>query len=446
MSGLEGPAGATELEERIRFHILSNQPPGTAAAITFARVPDDPAWPPDVLSFPEVLELARRLREIVTGARPLDPNDFALPEENGPTADLFDMADLEGRAQDALTVVSGAETVLENALSVFPVDDSITDPVPSLNALRQALLAALAVGIAGAIPVAAAGNDATTYQALIPQARSVLNELKARKKNAEESFQHFQTLDAAGGEPEVNGPLMRDYLADTIRYVFGAAFRVLPRFQPRKVSEINLALNHPGLLDGDDPDAPLRWFQQVSRVSPALNRYEMAAFLAETISGQAFDLRVGQLPFQDPDRWLGLPLATDQELAPGRVSLVTHLPLGFNDGASFTGLFLDYLQERIPNPNERTGISLHFNQPGSRAPQTILLAVPPRRQDTWTWPDLVQTVYDTLDLAKIRAVDTETLTGLGHYLPGIFLSYNPDDDTVSTDMLVYTHSVLEENI
>jgi len=52
--------------------------------------------------------------------------------------------------------------------------------------------------------------------------------------------------------------------------------------------------------------------------------------------------------------------------------------------------------------------------------------------------DLEAIVTETLELAKLRAVDYDALSGLGHVLPAIFLANNvggdPGGDTVSSQL------------
>jgi hypothetical protein len=42
-------------------------------------------------------------------------------------------------------------------------------------------------------------------------------------------------------------------------------------------------------------------------------------------------------------------------------------------------------------------------------------------------------LLETLDLARIRAVDTDALDEIGHYLPALYLAFNTAGETVSTD-------------
>ena len=64
----------------------------------------------------------------------------------------------------------------------------------------------------------------------------------------------------------------------------------------------------------------------------------------------------------------------------------------------------------------------------------MLVAVPPKNADRWDSESLVATLNETLDLAKIRAVDGELLGRLGHLLPAIYLAANAANDTISSNL------------
>jgi hypothetical protein len=67
-----------------------------------------------------------------------------------------------------------------------------------------------------------------------------------------------------------------------------------------------------------------------------------------------------------------------------------------------------------------------------------LLAVPPDPASAWTPAMLYRGLAETLDLAKIRAVDMEALDQISHYLPTLCLGFNAQDDAVSTDFAPLT--------
>lgn len=82
-----------------------------------------------------------------------------------------------------------------------------------------------------------------------------------------------------------------------------------------------------------------------------------------------------------------------------------------------------------------TGIAFNYDQPDAKAPNTLLLAVTPKQTGKWSWDDLAETLNDTLEMAKNRAVEPEQLedTVFGQILPGLLTEVVPPqlrpDDT-----------------
>jgi len=70
-----------------------------------------------------------------------------------------------------------------------------------------------------------------------------------------------------------------------------------------------------------------------------------------------------------------------------------------------------------------TGIAVHHDGPDAEAPQALLVAVTPPTVP-WSAELLVATVLETMQLAKLRAVDADLLGTLGQILPTIFLPAN----------------------
>jgi hypothetical protein len=97
------------------------------------------------------------------------------------------------------------------------------------------------------------------------------------------------------------------------------------------------------------------------------------------------------------------------------------------------GLLVDEWVEVVPNVKETTGIALQYDRPDAAPPQTILVAVPPELGVPWTVWSLSLVLLETLDLARIRGVDSEALDELGHYLPALYFAVNTANDTISTD-------------
>jgi hypothetical protein len=153
---------------------------------------------------------------------------------------------------------------------------------------------------------------------------------------------------------------------------------------------------------------------------------------------------VVQLPYVANAVWGALPGGA----APGgSVGFVLLAPAGTDfstkkDGLLAAGLLIDELVEVIPSAAETTAVAFQFEHPAARAPQALLLAVPPDDQ-AWTAATLETTLLETIALVEqVRPVDPDSLKGLGQFLPALYFALNlgtdgsgTDPDTVSTDFL-----------
>jgi hypothetical protein len=103
-----------------------------------------------------------------------------------------------------------------------------------------------------------------------------------------------------------------------------------------------------------------------------------------------------------------------------------------------TGLLVDEWVEVVPNTHETTALAFQFDVPDACAPQSVLIAVPPVPGQDWTTETLRRVLMETLDLAKLRAIDTRSLGAAAQHLPGLYLAFNTEDHAVSTDFAPLT--------
>jgi len=129
-----------------------------------------------------------------------------------------------------------------------------------------------------------------------------------------------------------------------------------------------------------------------------------------------------------------LPLQPNVELSPSRFSIVVQSTATLDLSLPLTGLLIDEWIEAVPNASETTGVVFQYDQPDASPPQCILLAVSPDLEQPWSLLSLQQVLLETLDLARLRAIDPETLDDVGHYLPALYFAINRAGDTVSTDL------------
>lgn len=370
-------------------------------------------WPLETLSLAEFAHLVRAVRRLVTQARPLAPKDLSLPTDNA--APAGDVVNLDQRADAVRLALDTAVTTLTLLLA---------EEAPDPGAVADAIRALGAFGVQGAVPTA------RTLDGLRADAAAALVDANERAARAAALAQ----LTAPEGVAEA----VEHHVA-RIRAVLGAEFPVLPRFPLAAADELATAFADQDTLLAGEQDAPLLWLSRAARVRAGVGRFDEALRHAELLGApEAVDLAVGQLPAGLGERWVGLPLVKGKQIAGGRVSLVVHHPRPVAPGGAVCGLLLDEWAEVIPNTRELTGVVFQHDAPGARAPQSILLAVSPGGSFTWSLGALEAAVLETIELAKLRAVDTVSLGEVGHYLPGLYFAFNDANDTVSTSFLDLT--------
>jgi len=189
---------------------------------------------------------------------------------------------------------------------------------------------------------------------------------------------------------------------------------------------------------GGDPLAVVTWLERGQRAREPLARLSALLRGAEVLrTGERLRLAVAQLPHEAGARWVDLPPAADAPLPHGRLSLVLQTLASFApeqvEGGPLHGLLVDEWVEVVPSREETTAIAFQTDPPNACAPQAVLLAVPPVIGQPWTGADLARVLTETLDLARLRAVDAESLGELGQYMPALYFGFNAADGAVSTD-------------
>ena len=96
---------------------------------------------------------------------------------------------------------------------------------------------------------------------------------------------------------------------------------------------------------------------------------------------------------------------------------------------------IDEFLDRIPSPTTSAGVAFHFDEPDARAPQALLLAVCPDGRAHWDLDLLNAILQETLDLAKIRGVDLDSLGEAGQILPALYFPFNIPEATPSVRFL-----------
>lgn len=406
-----------ELEQRLLYGIMRKADgfaPGSLLRVHLGRKPD---WLPDEVGYGEFCETVRAVRQLLTNARGLDADDVQPPERS---ADVnMDVAELEQRAAGAVNWLRRTPNDFQSQLA--------TPATANLEFLRNTLLRAASFGVAGTVPLSILGETPEDRRTLLTQAGAVHQELTQR-------VGQLTALTAAFNPATATVEQRREHAVAQLRLVFGKNFVVLPRFTAANATEFGQALANSTQVQGGDPLAATTWFQRMARVRDGVARLHEALGYAEALgSGEKLALSIAQLPYAAADRWVGLPLAAGKRLPGGKLSLVVQSTAPIDATKPLAGVLIDEWVEVVPNATETTGIALQYDQPNAAPPQTILLAVPPQTDTPWTVWSLQQVLLETLDLARIRAVDSDALDEVGHYLPASYLACNMAGDTVTTD-------------
>jgi hypothetical protein len=407
-------AQRSEIEQRLIFLAQRSKAeqgadPLPGVRLVFER---DEGWSPDTLGFPEVLEIARAAHEVLTGSRAMDARDVAPPDRAGDPA--VDQEELRERADEAVEALAKALSGLEEL-----VGQSSTDA----GTLHEALLRLSYFGVRGAVP-STGGLSEQDGAALLEQAGVLEGEVQRRLQDLEEREQNFDRNTTADAQ--------RDHDMGRLRDALGGTFRALPRFELQNPSDLSQALAESEAVQRGDPLEVVRWFQRAARVREGVARLDTCLTYATAIGGEPFALEVAQLPYAEDDRWVALPPEAGQ-VPGGRLSLVVHAAPESDISSRMSGLLIDEWVEVVPNRNETTAVTFHYDAPGSSAPQSILLAVAPDVRQPWDLDVLESILLETLGLAKLRTVDPDALGELGHYLPALYFAFNAKGTTIATD-------------
>ena len=416
VDGGEGGQQA-ELEQRILYGIMRKADgfaPGSRLRVHPGRKPE---WQPDELGYGEFRETLRAVRQLLANARGIDADDLHPPERSADAS--VDVAELEQRAAGATQWLRRTPNDFQRQLA--------TPATANLEALRGLIIRSASFGVAGAVPLSVLGDTPADRQTLLTQAGAIHKELSQRGAQ-------LTALAAGFNASTATMESRRDHAMAQLRLVFGKAFVVLPRFPTANAAELGQALDDSAKVQDGDPFAATTWFQRMARVRDGVARLHEALGYAEALgSGEKLALSIAQLPYAPDDRWVGLPLAAGQRLPGGKLSLAVQSTTPLDATKPLAGLLIDEWVEVVPSATETTGIALQYDQPNAAPPQTILLAVPPEVDTPWTVWSLQSVLLETLDLARIRAVDSDALHEVGHYLPALYFACNTAGDTVATD-------------
>ena len=405
-------SGTTELEQRLALHFGTLITASGAAEIVLLDDPPTGAGP-TALGLRDLLDLGAQVQQLLASGRQADARTL-LPDTERVEAGL-DLADLKSRADAAVAALRAAVTRLE-ALTATSDTDAMVD----------ALLAAADAGAPGAVPGAEPPFEQVTRVALAGR-----RSLDALTASATE-FAKTAHEDAA----------VAAHHLERIRTVMGQGFPVVGRFSlpaPKAGAEdfrasLTASTADPALLTDPAAGPVPSWLMTHAHVRPSAARLTRVLEGAEMLGGGLglTNLHVAQLPHRPGAFWVGRRFTTPP---PPTTSLVFHAAARPAYDKPMAGLVLDQWTEAIPSDIETTGVSFHFDAPGARAPQTMLIATPTDAAATrWSVDTLAGTVREAIALARIRGLDIDDVDAAARFLPAAYLPFNLESKIPSVNL------------
>ncbi len=349
----------------------------------------------------------------------LSPGDFASGIDG--ITGTVDIAELAARVTGALASLDSATAAVTAA----------STPEARVAALEECLPFAPL----DALPAAASHPDAA--ELLAEQCARVQTRLVDLRTKVD-------ALTATAPEPGTEATRHTGVL----KTLLGEGQPVLATFTLDDPREVAASLGDRDSLLGGDDLAPLEWLHRRALVRPPLDPLGSLLTHAEAdgvdIAGELSVVQLPRLPSKvqvppgtdpPPVRWCGLPHGAAGPPEAGTIGIVLHAPGGFNPTKAMAGLVIDAWSETIPAAVETTAVAFHYDAPGARAPQAVILAVHPAASaDHWDLDTLLGTVNEAVELTHLRALSAAEMAPLAPLLPALFLPDNYTRDVPSVPL------------
>jgi hypothetical protein len=422
-------AGETEIEQRIKYFVREQNMlgPHCEVMIDFRRQPGKISR-----GFGEAMEFGQTVFKMLASGKYLMPASLRRPEEHNEAASfsISSYDELKSRV-----------TAARDSLSGLPNDSFF-----ELNRY----------GIKGAIPPPSPNDP--NYSSRM---EAIQKEIKKHITLCGQCLEEAKTK-TEGIDPDYNTGIAS--LVKAMKALFGSEFIVLPTIElpAQTANQLSDAFGNQQTLLIRDEERVCQWLQQVAQTHMPVRKLEDALLHidawrtaaidessnclrppADFTQPDAYELRVAQLPQNGSRYWLALAdEEVEGQLKPEEIDKLRKdiaengwpraiLSIGcvvspkIDMKKPIAGLLIDEWNELIPSATRTTGISFQYDRPNTQAPQALLIAVPSDRDNpsaNWSEKEIIQTVNDTADLMKVRAVDVDALDeAVGRFLPAMIL-------------------------
>ncbi|MFT6502851.1 MAG: hypothetical protein ACJASQ_002982 [Crocinitomicaceae bacterium] len=412
----------------------------------------DGAWGLEVKTFMEISYLAMKLEEMMGSSRAIFDEDFSPPSVSSSVVDNprgVDIADYISRCRTALGMDAGGTIVGGLAQAAFDITDIATngtsypDDASKIVAYLSTLNTCFQYGVTGTIAPILTGVDADDLVTLQSKAEGVLGAVSNK------------VIEAANGLGFDSGlPINKQYdlVLQAFQALYGRSFKPAPRFAfsdaaqmtdaaaPSRSESIMAYMTSEQDYDSLEYSVSVEdWLFGISKVREKIGREESIRTILDN-----FDSEIQYTPLQFPvetdaaaiELWLATEYSDAYKVNKDTscLALQIHTTTSNYTGLHM-GLIFDEWNEVIPVTEETTGVAFHYDQPNAKAPNALLLAVSPELTGSWTFDDLLDTVAETFETMKKRAVEPDHLeeTALGHFLPAAMSWVSNDPRRINMD-------------
>ncbi len=399
------------------------------------------------------------LAEILLNARPVQPEDVLLPNDPAAlaTEDFLHPDQMKQRIERVLRPMSSKQNELESALSIIeeqflPLSAALLEQqkgeaLRKMRLVHRALMFFVSLGWQDALPARDYSVHTFNLNALYQQGRSVL-----KKSRRQLDLMKSRLNDYNQQRNKLSNPEKVELLKEVASFAFEKYFKVFPEYRIPNKEDYKKAYQYKDLLnyEGGEGFKLDAWMQSLVPVRPKLATYQRMLILSELLATDGepkAGLKPIQFPFLDDgqDRWLAVEFPdyyydfddnNTRRMPEDNLALSFEYHHDFIPGNKMAGFIIDEWTERIPEKEVTIGNAFHYNKPNSEPPNALLLAVSPNLTGAWEWEHLLNTVIETVELAKKRLVTPEQISdhALSQFLPAIIPAVNLLNHTPSTDM------------
>lgn len=426
------------------------------------------------------VDVAAAVGRVIAASTPAGRGAFARPSDPlGRRIDRLEIGRLAERITSASAGLGAAADALSGAVGdAGDAGDGQPEGAPAAAApsTPQAIAARRTLAAYGvALPAANHPPTVETDRALVAEARRRLVLASAALARLQAQETEAVTREAAElGEGDVAiltghrnaAAAARDGAAlsadEAGRALFGDAFRILPVIAPGLESDLFASAIGTRLATASQVR---RFVADAASVREPMDRYADVLLHADAL-GRPARLQAVQLATPGTpgsSRWIALDFDPDEPSPTAPItSIVVDAPDGLALDGSLAGLVIDEWSEVVPARVEHasgtrdsaekvrealvtTGLAVNANGPDARAPQAILLAVSPDGE-RWSTDRLVDTLEETLELAKLRLVSLERVALAGRVLPALQVnSWSLQGDEPALDLSTIVSLLADES-